>query len=46
MKSKENKKRYIVPELVYLTSIDELEERDRADIIVKSKLFFLIKIDI
>ena len=37
MKSEENKKRYIVPELIYLTGIDELEERDRADIIAKSK---------
>ena len=33
----ENKKRYLVPELLYLTGIDELEEKDRADIIAKSK---------
>ena len=37
MKKEDSKKRYIVPELVYLTGIDELEERDRADIIAKSK---------
>ena len=29
--------RYLIPELVYLTGIDELDERDRADIITKSK---------
>lgn len=29
--------RYLIPELVYLTGVDELEERDRADIIAKSK---------
>ena len=44
MKSEENKKRYIVPELVYLTGIDELEERDRADIIAKSKFQPSIKV--
>ena len=33
----ENKKRYLVPELLNLTGIDELDERDRADIIAKSK---------
>ena len=30
-------KRYLIPELVYLTGIDELDEKDRADIITKSK---------
>ena len=44
MKSEENKKRYIVPELVYLTGIDELEERDRADIIAKSKFQPSVKV--
>ena len=29
--------RFLIPELVYLTGIDELDERDRADIIAKSK---------
>ena len=29
--------RYLIPELVYLTGIDELNERDRADIIAKTK---------
>ena len=29
--------RYLIPELVYLTGIDELNERDRAEIIAKSK---------
>ena len=29
--------RYLIPELVYLTGIDELDERDRAEIITKSK---------
>ena len=29
--------RYLIPELVFLTGIDELDERDRADIITKSK---------
>ena len=29
--------RYLIPELVYLTGIDELDERDRAEIIAKSK---------
>ena len=29
--------RYLIPELVYLTGIDELDERERADIISKSK---------
>ena len=29
--------RYLIPELVYLTGIDELDERERADIIAKSK---------
>ena len=29
--------RFLIPELVYLTGIDELNERDRADIIAKSK---------
>ena len=40
----ENKKRYLVPELVYLTGIEELEERDRADIIAKSKFQPSVKI--
>ena len=40
----ENKKRYLVPELVYLTGIDELEERDRADIIAKSKFQPSVKV--
>ena len=44
MKSDESKKRYIVPELVYLTGIDELEERDRADIIAKSKFQPAVKV--
>ena len=43
-KAEENKKRYIVPELVYLTGIDELEERDRADIIAKSKFQPSVKV--
>ena len=30
-------KRYLIPELVYLTGIDELDEKDRAEIIAKSK---------
>ena len=29
--------RYLIPELVYLTGIDELNDKDRADIITKSK---------
>ena len=29
--------RYLIPELVFLTGIDELDERDRAEIIAKSK---------
>ena len=29
--------RYLIPELVYLTGIDELDEKDRAEIITKSK---------
>ena len=29
--------RYLIPELVFLTGIDELDERDRAEIISKSK---------
>jgi hypothetical protein len=29
--------RYLIPELCYLTGIDELDERERADIITKSK---------
>ena len=29
--------RYLIPELCYLTGIDELEERERAEIITKSK---------
>ena len=37
LKAEEGKKRLIVPELVYLTGIDELDEKDRADIIAKSK---------
>ena len=37
VKADENKKRYLIPELLYLTGIDELEEKDRADIIAKSK---------
>lgn len=37
VKVDESKRRYLVPELVYLTGIDELEEKDRADIIAKSK---------
>ena len=40
----ENKKRYLVPELVYLTGIEELEERDRADIIAKSKFQPSVKV--
>ena len=44
MKGEENKKRYIVPELVFLTGIDELEERDRADIIAKSKFQPSVKV--
>ena len=44
MKEEEKKKRYIVPELVYLTGIDELEERDRADIIAKSKFQPSVKV--
>ena len=31
------KLRFLIPELLYLTGIDELEERDRAEIITKSK---------
>ena len=30
-------KRYLIPELVFLTGIDELDEKDRAEIIAKSK---------
>ena len=40
----DSKKRYLVPELVYLTGIDELEERDRADIIAKSKFQPSVKV--
>ena len=40
----EKKKRYLIPELLYLTGIDELEERDRADIIAKSKFQPSIKV--
>ena len=44
MKLEDSKKRYLVPELVYLTGIDELEERDRADIIAKSKFQPSVKV--
>ena len=44
MNSEEKRKRYIVPELVYLTGIDELEERDRSDIIAKSKFQPSVKV--
>ena len=43
-KLEDSKKRYLVPELVYLTGIDELEERDRADIIAKSKFQPSVKV--
>ena len=44
VKAPENKKRYLIPELLYLTGIDELEEKDRADIIAKSKFQPNIKV--
>jgi aubergine-like protein len=44
VKAEEKKKRYLVPELLYLTGIDELEERDRADIIAKSKFQPAVKV--
>ena len=36
-KNEEQVIRYLIPELVYLTGVDELDERDRAEIIAKSK---------
>ena len=44
VKAEEKKKRYLVPELLYLTGIDELEEKDRADIIAKSKFQPAVKV--
>ena len=44
VEAEEGKKRYLVPELLYLTGIDELEEKDRADIIAKSKFQPNIKV--
>ena len=44
VKAEESKRRYLVPELVYLTGIDELEEKDRADIIAKSKFQPVVKV--
>ena len=37
VKAEESKKRYLIPELLNLTGIDEIEERDKSDIIAKSK---------
>ena len=37
IKKKQENVRYLVPELLYLTGVDELDEKDRADIIAKSK---------
>ena len=36
-RKKDQEKRFLVPELVYLTGIDELDEYERAEIIKKSK---------
>ena len=36
-KAEENRKRYLLPEYLNLTGIDEVEERDKAEIIAKSK---------
>ena len=37
IRKQEENVRYLVPELLFLTGVDELNERDRADIITKSK---------
>ena len=44
LEADEKKKRYLIPELLYLTGIDELEEKDRADIISKSKFQPSVKV--
>ena len=42
-KDDESKKRYLIPELLYLTGIGELEEKEKAPIIAKSKIHPVIK---
>ena len=37
VEAEEKKKRYLVPELLYLTGVEELEDKEKADIIAKSK---------
>ena len=44
LEAADNKKRYLVPELLYLTGIDEIDEKERADIIAKSKFQPSIKV--